>query len=680
MTLSDLDIKRSYISFGEDNIAEALVCPALSCATKYDRSVGFFSSGVISTILPGIIPFVRNHGKIRLVCSPKLSEEDIIAINAGYAHRTDIVESRFCETFENELQAFDDDALQMLYELVRINVLDIRIAFTNTVGDYHDKMGILQDDQGNIIAFYGSANSSENGYKNNYERIRVVKNWIPGEAEYVQDELSEFESLWNNTNPHLTVIPFKETAQKKLFEIIEQRTTRKSTSSTITLRPYQEEAIQAWINNAYRGFFVMATGTGKTWTAIHAAKRLVEKTKAIIVICAPYKHLVRQWAEDVKKTFPNAATVLVSSENPKWESQLTEAIIRNRYDPDFQVIAISTIISFNLVRFNQVMNKSHTERLLIVDEAHRFSNRPENLKLQYNYLLGLSATPYSGRSTEKGDELMAFFGGRVFNLPIEDALGKFLVNYYYHSILVDATEEEENHFNSYTRKIMACYRNGILIDPENLVKHLRNRLRVISMAENKITQIDSILSHVIETDHLVVYCGDGRLFDDNRQMELRHIQYVKRILDQHGYRASQFTASENMDKRMELVDAFNKGEITSLAAIRCLDEGINIPSIKSALILSSNDDYREFVQRRGRILRQYQDKTEAHIYDVIVLPSIATPGMATIELRRYLEYAHLALNADELQVKLDDLLTEYSLTYEQIAMNTAENEEMTLDE
>lgn len=680
MNLFDLDIKRSYITFGEDGLAQALICPGLICANQYDRSVGFFSSSVLQTIMSGIIPFARNNGKIRLICNPKLSENDIVAIEAGYAHRKEIFENQFANDFEEELQEFDDLTLQLLYELVRKGTLDIRIAFTNTIGDYHDKMGILRDARGNAIAFYGSANSSENGYRNNYERIRVSRSWIQGEADYVHDEQIEFDSLWNNTNPYVNVIDFKTTAEKKLFEIIERRTNRKASTSTITLRDYQEEAIRAWVNNAYHGFFVMATGTGKTWTAIYDAKRLIEKKTAIIVICAPYKHLVRQWAEDVEKAFPDAAIVLISSENPKWETQLTEAIIRNQYDPSCQVIAISTIVSFNLDRFKQVMAKSRRERLLIVDEAHRFSHHPADLYEQYQYMLGLSATPYSGRSTEKGDELMAFFGGRVFNLPIEDALGRFLVNYYYHPIFVNATDSEEIRFRSFSTKIMSCFRNGILIDPEGLAKHLRNRLRVISMAENKITHIGAILSKVQEKDHVVVYCGDGRLFDDNRQRELRHIQFVKCELDRHGYRASQFTASENMDKRMELVDAFNKGEITSLAAIRCLDEGINIPSIKSALILSSNDDYREFVQRRGRILRQYPDKKEAHIYDVIVLPSTDTPGMAIIELRRYLEYAHLALNKEETLKVLDSLMADYGLTYEQIAMNTAESEEVALDE
>ena len=224
-------------------------------------------------------------------------------------------------------------------------------------------------------------------------------------------------------------------------------------------------------------------------------------------------------------------------------------------------------------------------------------------------MLGLSATPFSGTSAAKGSELMKFFGGQVFNLPIEEALDKgFLVPYYYYPIYVSSSEEEERKFNNQSRIMASCFRNGKLVDVDTFVKAHRNRLRIISMLEEKQDKLPEIISQISEQDHFVVYCGDGKLFDNNTGEEIRHIQSVKRMLNKFEYKASQFTATENMQERMLLVDSFNKGEISALAAIRCLDEGINIPSIKSALILSSNDDYREFVQRRGRILRTYRGK------------------------------------------------------------------------
>lgn len=683
MSFKDLDIKLSYISCGDDNIASAFLVPALKQAKKYQRSVGFFSSGVFGPIIDGIVGLSRNGGSIEIIASPKLNEEDIEAISLGYQHRTQIIENAFARDFVSEIESLDDAKLQLLATLIANGTLDIKIAVTETDGIYHDKLGILEDFDGNVIVFYGSANESFSGYKSNYEKIRVVKSWVSSDIASVEDERDEFNALWSGLNPYVQVFEYKESAKRHILEVVERRKECKSveTDSIIKLRDYQKEAINAWMENNYHGFYVMATGTGKTWTAIFSAKQLIETHSAMIVICAPYKHLVRQWADDVEKAFPNAHLIMVSSENPSWEKQISQEIIRKQYNKDNQIIVISTIASFKMSRFMAAIKKSKDDKLLIVDEAHRFTERSDELKTAFKYMLGLSATPYSGSSAQKGAELMAWFGGQVFNLPIEVALERgFLVPYNYYPIYVQASEDEEGRFKYHTQKILSCFKNGHCVNPDLLVKSLRNRLRVIAMAEEKQSRIDEIIGHVEEKDHIVVYCGDGKMFDDNAGEELRHIQLVKRVLSSHGYKASQFTATENMTTRMELVDAFNKGEISALAAIRCLDEGINIPSIKSALILSSNDDYREFVQRRGRILRTYGSKKYANIYDVVVLPSRDMMGWAKIELRRFLEYGRLALNWAELELELQSQLATYGLSIEDIDVYDYDDMEVIIDE
>lgn len=685
MGLKQLEIKYSYISCGDDGIADAFLVPALKQTCRYKRSVGFFSSSVIEPIVDGIVELARNGGSIQLIASPQLSEEDVNAINLGYQNREAIIEAAFTRDFTSRVERLDDVKLQLLVDLIASGILDIKIAITDTLGIYHDKLGILEDSDGDIVVFYGSANSSISGYKNNYEKIRTAKSWIASDTESVSNEVAEFDALWNGSNPYVKVYNYKHSAQAQLLKIIAKRKEGASetfqSEAPIKLRDYQEEAINAWVGNDYHGFYVMATGTGKTWTAIYSAKKLIEAQKSLIVICAPYKHLVKQWADDVEKAFPDAKLIMVSSENPQWEQQISHEIIRKRYSPDSQIIIISTIASFKMDRFMNALKKSKDPKLLIVDEAHRFTDRPDELKVVFKYMLGLSATPYSGTSPAKGIELMNFFGGQVFNLPIENALERgFLVPYYYYPIYVYASKEEEGLFKYHTQKILSCFKNNKCINPDLLVKSLRNRLRVISMAGEKQSRIDEIISKVLEPDHFVVYCGDGKLFDNNSGEELRHIQSVKRMLSEHGYKPSQFTAKENMAVRMKLVDSFNKGEISALAAIRCLDEGINIPSIKSALILSSNDDYREFVQRRGRILRKYDGKPFANIYDVVVLPSADMQGWAKIELRRFREYARLALNWADLEPELDDYLNMYGLTTEDIDVYDYDDMEVTVDE
>lgn len=680
MSLKDIQIKHSYISYGDEGIANALITPALGEAKLYKRSVGFFSSGVLKTILTGITNLVRKNGHIQLIASPHLNENDVIAIREGYAMRERLLQDIFSKTYSSVLEELDDMHLNMLSELISRGFLDIKIAITKTTGMYHDKLGIVEDFDGNSIAFYGSANASYDGYCENYEKVRVVRSWIDGEAESVDDEREEFERLWNNANPFVDVYDYTECAKKELLIVMKNRGGGKK-KNTIELRDYQVDAINAWVENNYHGFYVMATGTGKTWTAIYSAVELLKTKSAMIVICAPYKHLVKQWAEDVEKTFPDAKIILVSSENPNWENQLTQAIIKQKYDKKTQVIVISTITSFYLKRFITTVMKSDEDKFLIVDEAHRFTKYNATLNRMFHYMLGLSATPFSGKSAEKGKALMEFFGGQVFNLPIEEALNRgFLVPYYYIPLYVHATDDEEKRFQAYAQKIASCFKNGVCINSDLLVKSLRGRLRVISMAEEKRACIDEIIEPLRGTDHFVVYCGDGKLFDDNTGEELRHIQSVKNTLTDNGFRVSQFTAKENMAERMQLVESFNKGDISGLAAIRCLDEGINIPSIKSALILSSNDDYREFVQRRGRILRTYRDKKYANIYDVIVLPSYGMDSWAAIEFRRFYEYAKLAINKEELLNQLNDEMSSYGLTLDDISTFEYEDVEVNGDE
>lgn len=681
MTFKEFAIEKSYINRGSNNFLDSLLKPALREAVYYRRSVGFFSSSVFSLLLNSLPSFIRNNGKIHLIVSPELSNDDIKAIQLGYEKKSYLLNRRFLEDFDAEIRLFDDVGLDTLAELVSRGILDVKVASVkNDFGIYHDKLGILTDRVGNNVVFYGSPNSSANAYLNNYEKIRVVRDWIQGEGEAVRDEISEFDSMWENRNPYLEVFDFMESVKECILVVKEERSRGKKVKDPIELYDYQKDAIQAWVDKGFRGFYVMATGTGKTWTAIYSAKRLLEEHKCLIVIAAPYKHLVRQWAEDVNKLFPDAETVLISSENPQWYTISKRLVLSQQYHPEKQIILITTIKSFYSAKFEKVINLSDEEKLLIVDEAHRFTQRPENLRRAYSYMLGLSATPINGKQNESGIALLDFFGGLAYNLPIEEALERnFLVHYNYFPVYVTATSAEEENFNAISSNMAGCFRDGVLIDRERFVKYVRARLRIMGMAEEKLARIKTFVDQIKEKDHFVVYCGDGRLFDEQDE-EIRHIQFVQNQMDDMGIRTSQFTANENMDRRMELVDMFNKQEIDALVAIRCLDEGINIPSIKSALILSSNDDYREFVQRRGRILRKYKGKKSADIYDVVVLPSAMCPKMAIIELRRYYEYAKLALNKEERLAELQTLLSQYGLRLEDIMFNTDLEVEVDLDE
>lgn len=679
MTYKDIPLEISYKSVGEESFSEILN-PLLACTKVYKRSVGYFSSSALNFIGEGLLEMARKGGKIHLATSPQLSDDDIVAIQAGYCDR-EVIEDRFLSEVKNAFLQITDENAKMLYLLVKEQIIDVKIVLRQN-GIYHDKLAILEDFDGNIVACVGSNNETGSGYNYNYEKIRVYKSWNDFEGR-IQDETSEFESIWNDDNCELQVYDFTEAFENELLERVNKTGDYARETNKYVMRPYQEDARTNWINNGFKGFFVMATGTGKTITSLYSIGDLIKNEQVFTVIAVPYKHLVSQWYEDVKEFYPNAYIHIVHGEIKDAETKIYASYLQSQkvYKP---IIVVTTIKSFFLERFARLYDLISYKKLLIVDEAHNFLNRiSDELDCKYKYKLGLSATPVFGTNEEKTTTLLQWFGGQVMDLPIEKALGKYLVNYEYHPIFVNATEDDEKSFMKYQTMMLSAVdpTTGQIIDDEKFTIGYRGRLRAISMAEEKHSRIKEIFSHIEDKDHTIIYCSDGKLcYEGNRQQnihkaeqqEIRHLEYVMGLinnacLDSVGSgTAAKFTASENIDERMRLIDSFNKGFIEYLVAIRCLDEGINIPSIKSALILSSNDNYREFVQRRGRILRQYKGKSIAHIYDVIVLPTIGNRNFAEIELRRFYEYSRLALNKDALMSRLEELLGSYYMTLEDI--------------
>lgn len=678
MNFRDVPLKISYKTVGEDTFSEILN-PLLTCTKIYKRSVGFFSSSALNFIGDGLLEMARNGGKIYLATSPQLSDEDIFAIHSGYLDRN-IIEQKFINEVQDALNLISDTNAKILYMLVKENIVDIKVVI-RADGIYHDKLALLEDYNGNIIACVGSNNETGSAYNYNYEKVRVYKSWYDTEGR-IADEMSEFESIWNNENAELNVYDFMSAFEKELLDRVERKGVYKKDTSKYEMRPYQIEAKDKWNENGHNGFFVMATGTGKTITALYSIQDFVKNNKIFTVIAVPYKHLASQWAEDVKEFFPEAVVQIIHGEITDGETKIYASYLQalKQYKP---IIVITTIKSFFLDRYVNLYDKIDFAKLLIVDEAHNFANRiNDELSYKYPYKLGLSATPVFGSDVGKTQLLLNWFGGQVVDLPIEKALGKYLVNYEYHPIFVDATDEDEFKFAQATKLMLSGmdFDQQIIIDEDKFTRGYRGRLRAISMATEKHDRIGEIFANIEDKDHTIIYCSDGRLWYEsanksNELLEIRHLEYILRLINSSclgsigNGKASKFTATESVDERMQLIESFNKGYIEYLVAIRCLDEGINIPSIKSALILSSNDNYREFVQRRGRILRLFKGKTIAHIYDVIVRPSVTNEAFAKIEFRRYYEYSRLALNKDMLLNQLEHYLAIYNLTYNDIKFN-----------
>lgn len=663
----DLNIKREYKSLGEEQLNRDFVTPVLNHTKLYRRATAYFSSFVLETILTGVEALYLHGGRIQLVMCPQLSKEDYNAILKSENFKKEF-EDISLERIKPELFNLSDDYYDLLYELLIHDVIEIKFALTNTKGIYHDKLAIFEDSFGNKISFSGSANETKNAYEENYERVKIFKNYDESKIFFNDDE-KEFEELWSDENSSLTVVDVSNAIKKHVIELVERgEKSVKKKQKGILPRPYQQEAVNNWVGNNHNGFFVMATGTGKTYTSCFCIKELFKTDNPIVIIAVPYIHLIAQWKEALQKVITADYFIEVYGANSTvWKTQLANAIFRKKRAPDLKVVIISTIASWQSDYFQNLILKFDFSRLLIIDEAHRVSSMISTVeKTNYKYSLGLSATPLKGRHLDS--ELLRFFGGVAYNLPIEDALDRgFLCGYNYHTIFVDTTENDERRFKDINRQLSSCFDNKGQLKKgceEKIVQLVLKRTRLLSMAENKIDTnlVNKCIANCSFVDHFIIYCGDGKV----NSTDSRHLDFIKDIFNDNDYKMNRFTCVETMDERIKLIDLFNRGIFHGFVSIRCLDEGIDIPSIKKALILSSGDNFREFVQRRGRILRHFDDKKYADIYDIVLKPSLDCPGIAEIELRRFYEYARLALNHEEKLKELECLISEYSIDPDKI--------------
>jgi DNA phosphorothioation system restriction enzyme len=442
---------------------------------------------------------------------------------------------------------------------------------------------------------------------------------------------------------------------------------------SLQLRQYQRVAVANWFANQGRGTLKMATGSGKTITALAIATELYTKInlQVLLVIC-PYCHLVNQWARESEKF--SLKPILAFDSARSWQKKLAAGLYEVRAgDPAFLTIITTnaTLMSDSL----QSQLRYFPEKTLIIgDEVHNLGaprlgqSLPRNIGLR----LALSATP-ERHFDEQGTEAILDYFGPVLQpeLTLADAIRKkALVHYLYYPILVELTEAETRKYSRLTQKIgWALWGDEKVEENEALTSLLMQRARLIGAAANKLIALRELMIHRLDTSHTLFYCGDGAIEGGARRNNNRQLTETAKLLGSElGYRVNIYTAATPLAERERLRRQFESGELQGLVAIRCLDEGVDIPAIRNAVILASSSNPRQFIQRRGRILRPHPGKERATLFDMIVLPPDL--GRETLEvernllrkeLKRFLEFADLADNAGEARVKLLQLQKRYGL-------------------
>ena len=724
MALSDIDIKVEYRSPQDDIVAKFLV-PALKEAKIYKRAVGFFSSTSLLEISKGISELRQNNGKIKLVASPKLSEEDIKAIHVGYKTREQIVEDCVMREVTFLSNCSDNARLNMLANLIADGTLDIKIVITDIaeeIGMYHEKMGIISDEHAKI-AFSGSPNESVTALRYNYEVINVFWSWHGNDFnEIIKLKEDTFDRIWSGTEPYLKII---DTTELKSTIINQYKTetidwsswkedfsdyeTFEAPASYLVKSPfpeipekfkfhkYQEEAIESWIENNGHGIFDMATGTGKTFTGLGAVVRLSKSLNhhlAVFIVC-PYQHLVEQWVEDIMFFGMNPIIGYSASKQKDWKERLNGAIRSQKLktkNKDFFCF-ISTNATFSSVFVQEQIKKIRGNQLLLVDEAHNFGSGSlsKNLTEGFNFRLALSATLERHGDEEGTKKLFKYFGKKCIEYDLERAiLEEKLTPYVYNPVLTYLNESETVKYHDLSFQIGKCLisgKNGKKKLSERGKMLLIERARLVAGIEDKIIKLKRIISDYRDDKHLLVYCGATTMLAENQDKtditneDIRQIDLVTKILGQDlDMKVAQFTSNETAQEREMIKEQFSDGKLLqALIAIKCLDEGVNIPKIKTAFILASTTNPKEYIQRRGRVLRLAKGKNEAVIYDFITLPksfkhlSMITEleakrelALVKKELIRMIEFSRLAKNFQVGDGLIENIMVSYNLNFKDL--------------
>ena len=724
MSLQDITLKKEYRSL-LDNVVQDFYLPLLKEATLYQRAVGFFSSSSLVEISKGIAQMAQQGGKIQIVASPYLSDEDVEAIKKGYADREKIIEGALITALSDDhMDYYSMQRLNLLANLIAEGILDIRIAYTEDskgIGMYHEKMGIITDAEGNKVAFSGSMNESATAMLVNYETIDVFRSWgDESEQERVVLKQNAFSSIWNDTEPNIRVLEFPKVTEELIkkyrkkapdfgldqqqyaaikhnsIPIVDSHPVGARVPSNINLHDYQKEAIAAWVGENYRGIFDMATGTGKTYTGLGAVAKLSEDLLdelAVIIVC-PYQHLVEQWVEDIVKFNISPIIGYSSSSQKDWRRRLSQAVRDQKLRPEKKFFCfVCTNATFTNRMVQEQIGKIKSPILLLVDEAHNFGAKSLSQLLddRFDYRLALSATLDRHRDEEGTAALYSFFGKKCIEYSLDRAIKEDkLTQYKYHPVLVYLNEEELDHYEQISYELSKHVikgKNGkTKLDSYGEILAIK-RSRIVAGAINKLDRLMEVIYPYKDDHFLLVYCGATHItapnsdHSDTYEEEMKQIEAVTRLLGNVlGMKVSKFTAEESIDERAAIKEHFKNGDdLQAIVAIKCLDEGVNIPGIKTAFILASTTNPKEYIQRRGRVLRKSAEtgKQYAEVYDFVTLPRPLdeVPGLTEDQMKRDLslvknellrvqEFGRLSMNSMEATQLIWQICDCYKLPYD----------------
>lgn len=706
--LKELDIKYRYSTGSEDDPI-IFFTDALSHSKHFDLGLGFFSSASINVLSIGFAKFIANGGKMRMYINQSLSDEDYEAISSTPTH---ILEDKILSDFiamKHLLSKRDEHFFNCLSYLIHNNRIELKVVVPHKGGIAHQKFGMFKDESNNRVYFSGSLNFTASALLRNLETIDCFTSWEVGNEGRMAKYDADFDQVF--TGKSSSVITYEPRALKDLIrtsypfnDIAELLQREKSLILELTSHKtkefnpvkienqedvirfpyptgpfdYQKNAYNNWVANNYHGIFAMATGTGKTITSLNCVLEEYRKTSIYrVLILVPSIDLVNQWVEEVAKF--NFKNIYVVNGQTDWRAQLTSLKNDLEWGIDSNYVIISTYASFTNERFQSILKAISKNMILIADEAHNVgttSVREAFHHMEISKRIALSATPRRAYDIEGTIAIEQFFNDQYpycCSYSMEEAIknGR-LMEYLYYPRLVFLNDIEMDRYQKLTRKLLFFYQkeNHSIIDHPEVKKLLMDRKRIIHKAADKSRVFMDIIDEVYRNDKLkfcFVYTPEGkdyRISDDERILET-----LKSMVNDKYPEVTTNTYIGGDSFKQEKLRGFAEGKIDVLFAMKCLDEGVDVPRAEVGIFTSSTGNPRQFIQRRGRLLRTHPDKRFARIYDLIVVPDFKRYPNSTSydmecslvknELERVAYFASLASNYNQARGEISDLLEYY---------------------
>ena len=608
----------------EDNLIDELYTPCLTWAERFDRGVGYFTTGWLTYNIAGLSDFASRGGKMRLITSPILSTEDTDAIIGTESQDGSTflrLEAALLENVEILKREMEADIINTVSWMLYDGIIDMRFAIPCAKleeGDFHDKFGIFY--KGNdALSFSGSINDSKHGFQN-YESIKVFKTWA-GTQEYVDADTVRFEKIWNRKDRNLKIFTIPQAVKNKIFELrTPDRPYSLPTGSSKWV--HQDIAVKTFLEKEH-GILAMATGTGKTITAMKIINKLFDSGKIRRVVITMYGNdLLDQWAIQIRENYKDKQI------NYHYASQkMMKDFVMH---PDDSILILSRD-SRNLSRlldlFDRLPGDYRNDTLFVFDEVHGAGSNTfvENLSGRlspYRYRLGLSATPEREYDEVGNDFLLNEIGEVIFEFTLQDAIQKgILCEFNYIPLPYVLTEEEKLK----KRRIIATFNakkdSGELVDEKDMYTQLA---LVNKTAVNKLVEFESLIS---QRPELLQKCI---IFVQTMEYGEKLQEILSRYSDKyHTYYAD--------DEKINL-ENFAAGKIDCLLTCKKVSEGIDISSVTNIILFSSDRSRLVTTQRIGRALRLDKNNSlkKATVVDFVIEDSEENDNNADVARAEWL--------------------------------------------